>query len=60
MMMESKDFGTLALQLLEAATIPGQALEQAIQFKRLAESLQGGGIVLKPAAQDQVEGAGDV
>lgn len=37
--MDSKTFGQLALQLLQQASVPGEALEAALAFKNLAKAL---------------------
>ncbi|MTH65080.1 hypothetical protein [Paracoccus shanxieyensis] len=40
--MDNKTFGTLALQLLEGAQIPGAHVDTACAFKRQAEALARG------------------
>jgi hypothetical protein len=55
-MMESKEFAALALQLLEAANIPGAALEQAIKFKRTAEAIQLGAAEIQAAEMTNAKG----
>lgn len=45
--MTSQDFGTLALQLLAAAQIPGNSLELAMAFKAAAQSLADGNATIE-------------
>lgn len=50
--MNPQDFGTLALQLLEAANIPGKALDQAVAFREVARAMAEGRVVTSPAKED--------
>lgn len=52
--MTPQQFGQLALQLLAAAQIPGDALETALEFKALATDLVQGRVTLAPVeAKDE-------
>lgn len=45
--MDSKTFGQLALQLLQQAQIPGDALDAAWKFREVAKALADGRAMLK-------------
>ena len=47
--MTTQQFGQLALQLLAAAQIPGDALETALEFKSWAADLAQGRATITPA-----------
>jgi hypothetical protein len=55
--MTSEQFGTLALQLISQASIPGSALDAAIAFRKMARDLAEGRVVL--ADQSTTEAAND-
>lgn len=55
--MTPQQFGQLALQLLSAAQIPGEALDAAMQFKATAQMLAGGQITFAADAQAEPVGA---
>ena len=45
--MDSKTFGQLALQLLQQASIPGEALDAAMQFREIAKAIAEGRAVVQ-------------
>ena len=51
--MTPQQFGQLALQLLAAAQIPGDALETALAFKASATELAQGRLTLAPVEPPQ-------
>lgn len=51
--MTPQQFGQLALQLLAAAQIPGEALDQAIAFRDLAQDLASGLAIINEAMPDK-------
>jgi hypothetical protein len=46
-MMNGQTFGQLALQLLQQAHIPGDALDAAMQFREIAKALSEGRAVVQ-------------
>ncbi len=50
--MTDREFGALAAQLLRASQIPGEALDQALAFRSIADSLARGEAVIAPAPVD--------
>ena len=47
-MMTAEEFGGLALQLLQQATIPAAALDAAVAFRETAKALADGKMTLAP------------
>ena len=50
--MTPQQFGQLALELLKAAQIPGEALETAIAFKQIASDLVAGKVTIETCEGD--------
>ena len=48
-MIDSQTFGQLALQLLQQASIPGAALDAAVEFRAVAKALAEGAAAITPA-----------
>jgi len=53
--MTPQQFGQLALQLLAAAQIPGDALETALAFKAAATDLAQGRATITPEQQEDTQ-----
>ena len=51
--MTSQQFGQLALQLLSASQIPGEALDTALAFRETAKALTEGRMTLAEVPADQ-------
>lgn len=51
--MTPQQFGQLALQLLAAAQIPGEALDAAMQFRGIAQDLASGRVIINDAMSDK-------
>lgn len=50
--MDSKNFGALALQLLQSAMIPGSALDEATEFRQIAEAIVRGDLQVCPRVEE--------
>jgi hypothetical protein len=50
--MTSEQFGQLALQLLQQASIPGQSIDIALAFRDLAKEMAAGRITLQQTGGD--------
>lgn len=55
MKMNPEQFGALALQLLQSASIPGNALDAAMQFRATAMALAEGQAIIADAEPDATE-----
>ena len=53
-MMDGKQFGALALQLIEQSQVPGNALDTAVAFRGMARALAEGRIVTRFPAPEPV------
>lgn len=51
--MDSKTFGEMALQLLQATNIPGSQIDVAVEFKRMAEALADSSVTITPTERGE-------
>jgi hypothetical protein len=57
MVMESKQFGAIALQLFDASQVPGNALDTALEFRRAAQAMANGEVTLTEVVPESADDA---